>query len=115
VHQRYQLELDDLPQPEDELACMLYEAKLCRDFIIQKFSEEATNRAERQAGGNGIVNVEGDGGDENPDAEEIDELADEVENTAEQDNSELVRNLTLHTKIYSSSSRVVLAKTPYQL
>jgi hypothetical protein len=98
VPQRYQLELDDLPQPEDELACSLYEAKLCRDFIIQKFSEAGTHRDERQAGGSGAVNAEGDGVDEeSPEVDEIDELIAEVENIIERDNSELVRILTLHT------------------
>ena len=37
--QRYNLTVDDLPRAEDERACINYEVKLSRDFIMCKFDD----------------------------------------------------------------------------
>ncbi|EGN92146.1 hypothetical protein SERLA73DRAFT_173118 [Serpula lacrymans var. lacrymans S7.3] len=41
VVQRYQLNPDDLPPHEDEKACSVYQAKLCRDYVNLKVPEDA--------------------------------------------------------------------------
>lgn len=36
VMKHYMFQVDDLPPPENERACVTYEAKLCRDFIMPR-------------------------------------------------------------------------------
>jgi hypothetical protein len=64
VAQRFQIGLDDLPDHEDEQACARYEAKLCRDFIIPKFSEETPSVDVEEGGGEAQGGGEGGGGGE---------------------------------------------------
>jgi hypothetical protein len=78
VTQRYQISIDDLPPYEDEKACAAYEAKLCRDFIIPRFADDATTAegdAQEQADGE-VGAVEGDA--DIIDDIEMDELVDDA-------------------------------------
>jgi hypothetical protein len=40
VVERHQLSLDDLPKSEDEEACRKFEGRLCRDYIMPRFSSD---------------------------------------------------------------------------
>jgi hypothetical protein len=95
VLQRYQIDLDDLPQPEDEVACARFEAKLCRDFIVHKSSEDAAVEVDRQDGddGAGVGSDDEEEADANLDTEEeaIDGLAGELRGAVGTENHELVR------------------------
>jgi hypothetical protein len=79
VTQRYQISLDDLPPYEDEKSCAAYEAKLCRDFIIARFGDDATAEADAQGQTDGETEAgEGLGEVDVMDENGMDELVDDA-------------------------------------
>jgi hypothetical protein len=49
VMQRYYISIDDLPQPEDEKACMAFQGKLCRDYIVPRAEQLAEGVGQEDA------------------------------------------------------------------
>jgi hypothetical protein len=97
IMQRYQISQDDLPLPEDEKSCVAYEARLCRDFIMLRFSDiqdvpvgseaEGVEGAEEHAGEDN-----GDEGNEETEGYVVGGGDDDVdEDIEETDTPELVR------------------------
>ncbi|KIM89376.1 hypothetical protein PILCRDRAFT_813299 [Piloderma croceum F 1598] len=81
VVEKYQLDLDDLPRHEDDDACRVYEARLCRDYCFAKSrGVEMSVDAQDDGGGDDVVmgNENGEGYDEDEEQEqdEQDELSD---------------------------------------
>lgn len=85
VTQRYQIDVDDLPTYEDEKACAAYEAKLCRDFIIPRFSDDATtadSEVQDEADEGEAETGRGHGEGDAIDGDEMDELVDDSEDNS---------------------------------
>jgi hypothetical protein len=74
--QKYRVSLDDLPPSEDEKSCNAYEAKLCRDFLALRFTEE-TQMHSGDAGRDAVLAETEHGGNE------TEEHGGEVESRAE--------------------------------
>jgi hypothetical protein len=58
VLQRYRLEVDDLPHFEDEDACRLYRAPLCREYSDSGSCDESVEEGPAQ--GSGVVGEHND-------------------------------------------------------
>ena len=74
VIEKYRLDLDDLPNHEDEDACRVYQARLCRDYFFPKSGGVQESAGVQGEDGEDMAVRDGDEeGDE--EEEELDELS----------------------------------------
>jgi hypothetical protein len=93
VIERYQLDLDDLPSHEDEDACRVYEARLCRDYLFPKPGGVENVDAPNVDGGDVVMR---DGDDEEQDFDEEEDELDELSNEEDELNADGVELVSYH-------------------